>query len=345
MKLGFLATRVTYVALVASIAGCGSASVRRKTGLPPRPAEITAAEEGFITTSDGVRLFYRKIGSAGDVVLVPGRLFLADDFSRLAARDRTLIFYDMRNRGRSDAVRDTLAITIQKDVSDLDEVRRYFRAERVSLVGYSYLGLMVVMYALEHPASVARLVQIGPVPRKFGTKYAVELTANDRIPVLDSASVARVRAMRESGYDATHPREYCQLEWSTTRFVLVGDPANVAKLGPGWCDMPNEHPINLRRHFQYHFTSVQRLTVPAAAVRRVDAPVLTIHGTKDRNADYGSGREWAGTLPNARLLTIPGAAHHLWVEAPDLVFPAVDAFLRGRWPPGAERVEMAPSAE
>jgi pimeloyl-ACP methyl ester carboxylesterase len=39
-------------------------------------------------------------------------------------------------------------------------------------------------------------------------------------------------------------------------------------------------------------------------------PVLTIHGTKDRNAPYGSGREWAFNLPNARLLTIKGGAHN-----------------------------------
>jgi pimeloyl-ACP methyl ester carboxylesterase len=29
-------------------------------------------------------------------------------------------------------------------------------------------------------------------------------------------------------------------------------------------------------------------------------PVLTIHGTQDRNAPFGGGREWVAHLPEAR---------------------------------------------
>jgi pimeloyl-ACP methyl ester carboxylesterase len=66
--------------------------------------------------------------------------------------------------------------------------------------------------------------------------------------------------------------------------------------------------------------------------------VLTIHGTKDRNAPYGSGREWAALLSNARLLTIRGAAHQSFVEFPEIVFPAIRAFLSGAWPDAAEKI-------
>ena len=54
-------------------------------------------------------------------------------------------------------------------------------------------------------------------------------------------------------------------------------------------------------------------------------------------APYGSGREWASTLPDARLLTIPGAGHASWLEAPDVIFPAIRAFLRGEWPKAEEK--------
>ena len=48
-------------------------------------------------------------------------------------------------------------------------------------------------------------------------------------------------------------------------------------------------------------------------------PVLTIHGTWDRNAPYAAGREWALTLPNARLITVEGAAHQVTADAPEIV--------------------------
>jgi pimeloyl-ACP methyl ester carboxylesterase len=59
---------------------------------------------------------------------------------------------------------------------------------------------------------------------------------------------------------------------------------------------------------------------------------------KDRNSPYGSGREWAMTLPNARLLTIKDAAHQAWVDAPEVIFPATNAFLNGKWPEKVEKV-------
>ena len=43
-------------------------------------------------------------------------------------------------------------------------------------------------------------------------------------------------------------------------------------------------------------------------------------------------------LPNARLLTVEGAAHQVTVDAPDVVISAIDGFVGGRWPPNAERV-------
>jgi hypothetical protein len=44
------------------------------------------------------------------------------------------------------------------------------------------------------------------------------------------------------------------------------------------------------------------------------------------------------TFPNARLVTIEGAGHAPWIEAPDRVLPAITGFLDGSWPPDAEHV-------
>jgi pimeloyl-ACP methyl ester carboxylesterase len=70
----------------------------------------------------------------------------------------------------------------------------------------------------------------------------------------------------------------------------------------------------------------------------VKASVLTIHGARDRHAPYGGGREWALTLPNARLVTIENAAHLPWIEASEEFFGSVETFLNGEWPEAARRV-------
>ena len=70
-------------------------------------------EEGYVPVEDGIRLFYRKVGDGGDTVVVPLGFYLYEDFKRLAS-NRTVIFYDMRNRGRSSAVSDGEKITARR---------------------------------------------------------------------------------------------------------------------------------------------------------------------------------------------------------------------------------------
>lgn len=298
-------------------------------------ALFAAPDTGWIAGPDGVRLYYERIGSGPRTLIVPGRLFLARDLAPLGER-HTVILYDMRNRGRSSRVEDGRLLTIGKDVEDLEAVRRHFGVERFVPIGYSYLGLMVVLYALDHPDRVERLVQLGPVPREFGTEYPASLVHRDSAPVVSPAAAARLDSLERSGWAADHPREFCE-ESRVTAVRLVGDPAKAAKL-PNLCDMPNEWPVNFRRHLEHHFADVQRLDLPRGALKRVRMPVLTVHGTWDRNAPYAAGREWALSLPDARLLTVERAAHQVVTDAPEVVLPAIEQFVGGRWPAGAEKV-------
>jgi len=300
-------------------------------------SKSSAADTGYVTIDDGVRLFYRTIGSGPQIVIVPLGFMLFRDF-QILAKDRTMVFYDMRDRGKSDEVNDPAKITIQKDVDDLEAVRRHFRANKVSLIGESYLGMMVILYATQHPEQVQRVVQIGPVSRRFGARYPPEFTASDSNKVPDPAELKKLNELEKNGYAAAHPKEYCEQEWKVERIRLVGNPTNAAKAGDGYCELPNEWPTHLDKHFEVSISSIRQLDIRDADLAKVTMPVLTIHGTKDRNAPFGGGREWAATLPDARLVTVPGAAHFPWLDNPKLVFSAIDAFLRGEWPSAAEKI-------
>jgi hypothetical protein len=62
--------------------------------------------EVYVTADDGVRLFVQKLGNGAQAVVIPNGIYLSDDFKHLAD-GRTLIFFDFRNRGRSDHVSDS----------------------------------------------------------------------------------------------------------------------------------------------------------------------------------------------------------------------------------------------
>jgi proline iminopeptidase len=291
--------------------------------------------EGFVTARDGVRLFFQQVGNGPEVVLIPNGIYLADDFARFAA-GRTLVFYDLRNRGRSEAVQDLSETVnvIEDDVDDLEAVRRHTASTQVAVVGHSYVGLTAVMYAMKYPAHASRVLQIGsigPFPEK---EYPPEFSGHDDTRRRILSGLAELERERES----LDPLAFCRKFWSTLRALYVADPADADKIVK-WerCDVPNE--LNLMPYFVGHIMpSIQRIRLTRDDFNKVRAPVLTVHGVQDRSAPYGGGREWALVLPDARLLTVARAAHAPWIEAPDQVLPAIETFLGGAWPEGAEIV-------
>lgn len=300
-------------------------------------AQEQKTETGYLTSFDGVRLYYAKVGNGSNTVIVPGRLFMFRDFQQLA-KGRTLIFYDMRNRGLSDPVADPSKISLQRDADDLEAVREHFRVQKASLIGFSYLGKIVILYATQHSEHVSRVVQIGPVARVFETKFPKRLTAGDEDKVPDPIEEKKLDELYKSGFAKEHPKEFCEMEWESEQQRMVGDPAHANRIASP-CAMKNEWPIHLWAHFEPLLASDRALDIPKESVAKLRAPVLTIHGRKDRNAPYGGGREWDMLLPNARLISIEGAAHMSWVEFPEIVFPAVELFLSGQWPDEAEVVK------
>ena len=298
------------------------------------PEAAPKIEEGFVTADDGVKLHFRKIGRAPQTVIVPLGFILYDHVKQLSDI-ATVITYDMRNRGRSQQVEKVNTLTIEQDIRDLEAVRRHFNVERFTPIGFSYLGLMVAMYAMEHAERVNRIVQLGPAGPGMGTEYPAHLTEPQETMALPLEVRQRYEELR--GRKDADPREFCAAQEAVMSYLLVGNPAYHNRIRSN-CDLANEWPVNFRRHLDVHWESVKKVSLTEADLQKVKMPVLTIHGTRDRNAPYGAGREWAMKLPDARLVTVAGAAHALFVEDPVTVWGSIRQFLRGEWPLGAEKV-------
>jgi pimeloyl-ACP methyl ester carboxylesterase len=241
--------------------------------------------DGSITLADGVRLYFRKVGSSSTAVIVPNGLYLLDDFRHLGDW-RTLIFYDVRNRGRSDEVSDRskLARGIQQDVDDLDAVRRHFGIDQADVIGHSYMGLMVGLYAMKYPAHAARVVQIGPMQPDAAKQYPAHLTNADATFAEVMAKIGQMMKEPPSG----SPEEVCKKFWAALRVLYVADPRDAGRADWGRCELPNER--NFMRYWAEHILpSIQSLNLTAEEMARAKAPVLIVHGAKDRSAPLWRG--------------------------------------------------------
>jgi proline iminopeptidase len=163
----------------------------------------------LLVEANGVRLFTRQVG-AGPLVVVlhggPGAShdYLLPQYDLLATR-RTLFYYDQRGGGQSPVSRD-LPVGWREHVADLEAIRIHLDLERLTLCGYSWGGLLAILYLLEHPERVERLALVSPASitveyrRQFEEEFARRMQAPE---------IKRERdALRASGLRERDPAAY-----------------------------------------------------------------------------------------------------------------------------------------
>lgn len=306
-------------------------------------ATVTAAQrapratEGFVTTPDSARLFYRLVGNARDTIIAihggPGVDLesIYGDFLPLAAR-HTVIFYDQRGTGRSTLPRDSTSLTATQQVRDLDAVRRHFRLTRVTLVAHSYGPLLAATYAIAHPTVVSRMVFFGPVPprrgdfwQRFGAAMNTRMTADER----RALAIANRALGDTTGGDAA-VRQGCRDYWAIAMGPRLAEPARGRAL------IKADLCASDVRGIRYGLTRTNGAVMGSygdwdlrAALASVPAPTLIVHGEQEA-IPMDLVEAWATALPHATLLRVPRAAHFAYAERPELVWPAVERFLAQR---------------
>jgi proline iminopeptidase len=318
----FATRSATIVLCVMPVIGCARDA-------PVGADAALAVDSGYVTTDDSIRLFYRTVGTGNTVVVIPVALYLEQVLLPLAAPDRRLVFYDPRARGRSDAG-DRSLITLDRQIADLEAVRRGLAIDSMVLVGWSGLAMELAVYAMRHPGRVTRLVQVAPVAARDEPHNAQAYRT--RMARTDTVALMALRARRQGGDLANDPAGYCRALPQLTAAASFADPAHVAFL-PDACVYPNEYPDSLNLVFGALLGSFEGYDW-RDDLSRLMVPRLVIHGREDAFPLEGS-REWVPAGSNARLLVMDSVGHFPFIERADAFFPAVEVFLRGDWPRAA----------
>jgi proline iminopeptidase len=238
--------------------------------------------------------------------------YLLPQYDRLAAR-RSLLYYDQRGGGQSPVPRDT-SVGWREHVADLHELRDQLGIDRLTLCGYSWGGLLAVLYFLEHPESVERLALVSPASltaeyrRQFDAEFARRMAAPEIVQERD--------ALRASGLRERDPAAYQRRAFELSVAGYFRDFHDANQLTPFRVTARTQQAVwdslgeyDLRPQLQ---------ALPSLP------PALVVHGTFDPIPIAGS-RELA-TLLNARLVELP-VGHCPHVEATAEFVQALDAFL------------------
>ena len=243
--------------------------------------------------------------------LLPQMLALADD--------RELVFYDQRGGGRS-KTDDRAAITWRTQVEDLDQVVRELALGTPTIVGYSWGGLLAMLYAIEAAAGRTqsrphRLVLIDPAPitRKFRQAFETEFSRRQ-----SSAEVTRLREeLADSGLREKDADAYRHRMFELSVAAYFADPSAARNLTPFRVTGRVQASV-------WESLDDYDLTAPGL-LDSVLVPTLIVHGRQDPIPLASS--EAAARAMHAQLVVLEHSGHVPYVEQPAALFGAIRSFL------------------
>jgi proline iminopeptidase len=234
------------------------------------------------------------------------------------ADEREIVFYDQRGGGRSKTDgREPIGWRTQ--VGDLALVVRELGLEPLTLVGYSWGGLLALLYAIEASRDGSlpaprRLVLIDPAPvtRELRDVFERDFAARQR----GSAIAALREELAASGLRERSPDAFRQRSFELSVAGYFADPRRARDLTPFRV---------VGRVQQSIWESLGDYDL-RPDLARLSLPALVVHGREDP-IPLASSRAVADAL-GARLVVLDDSGHVPYVERPDALFDAITSFLR-----------------
>ena len=196
-------------------------------------AEGAAAPIAELVELNGVRLFTRRVGGGSPVIVLHGGPGAQHDYLLpqydLLARGRALLYYDQRGGGRSPVDRAT-PVGWREHVADLDALRAHWGISDARLLGYSWGGLLAVLYTLEHAERVAELALVAPAPVTAHWRDDFERRLEARMA---APAVARMREeLQASDLSTRDPERYHRRAFAVAVAGYFRDPALAEEMTP-----------------------------------------------------------------------------------------------------------------
>jgi proline iminopeptidase len=267
-------------------------------------------------TVRGVILFERIVGSGPETVVLHGgpgahHDYLLPGFD-LLARGRTLVYYDQRGGGRSSVSRET-PVGWREQVADLEALRDAWGLEQLTIAGYSWGGLLALLYAIEHPGRIDHLALVSPAPMSRSAREQFERRLAERSQAPDITEARR--ALQEGPLRTADPEGYRRRAFELS----------VAGYFHDWTRAPEMTPFRITGRTQQAVWDSLGDYDLRPRLSGLTVPALVVHG-EDDPIPIETAEATAGVL-GAPLRRVARCGHVPYVEQPEAFVAALDDFL------------------
>ncbi len=270
--------------------------------------------------SNGRKFFYETEGHGREMIVVvhggaglPHEYFhpMLSNLSRFAK----MVYFDRRADMTSDRNSAEMA-SVSEQADDLDALRKKLGLERVTLLGHSFGGAIVLNYALRYPDHVKRLILVS-------TGAAVENPDEAEKRVMSRMSAAD-RASLNSNEGSSGGNNPC--ERVRRRYGL---------LYPHYFSKPTPYEFERGVYIAYFDALTKKFALAQepdevefrSELSEINVPALVIAGRDDLVTPLEQATELASGLPKSRLVVMNHSGHFPFFEENYLFTEWVRKFL------------------
>jgi pimeloyl-ACP methyl ester carboxylesterase len=253
-----------------------------------------------------MQLNYKKYGESGGAVLILHGLLGSLDNWQTVARHISQKFQvyaiDLRNHGRSPHDNEDMDYGVMAD--DILEFCEQQQLNKIILIGHSMGGKVAMLFALEHPSVIEKLIVVDIAPVFYEVGHEDILSAMEDAPIHTATEREEVDAFLETRIP----------EYGMRQFVLK----NLSRTDKGFewkCNLP---VIIKSNRALMEFPQINK---------NFSGSTFFIKGEQ---SDYITDERWSVArqfFPNAQLLTVHSSGHWVHAENPLEFMQVLDGVL------------------
>jgi proline iminopeptidase len=266
------------------------------------------------------KLYCEVEGDAAPLVLLhggPGATHheFHPHFSR--AKDfASVIYYDQRGCGQSDAEPGPDGYSVEQAVHDLEKLRQGLGIHRWVVLGHSYGGLLAQVYATDHPETVRGLVLVGSSlamsVRTGSPRWPDYLSKEER------ATIGEVRRHGELSVAQQIFNAFINGDWKRQNFYRPTREEIARQALYGWKPAPGFRNAMGK--------SVAQVDLKGA-FDRCPTPTLIIEGKYDLTWNTDKPEALHKNHPQAELVIVDLAGHSPFADSPARFFGTLREFM------------------
>lgn len=295
--------------------------------------KVNSWTDGKYVTVNGAKLWVVTVGEGDPLIFIaggPGGTHLGlRSFDPLADSHHQLIYFDAFGRGKSDTAKNVTEYTLERDIEDIEGLRKALKLPRISLLGHSYGGLVAQGYAIKYPQYLSHLI-LADTFHSFVMWQENDDNSNREIKTNYPEVWKELMEWRERGgisSDAKHQEIYGRVPYG---FLYAYNPDKFTARG----QKPYPNPNNSKLYYQMVGKDGDFIVGSDIGnfdfrkdLKNLKMPVLIVGGRYDRVAVPWMMVKYKEYCPQATFVMFEKSGHNPQVEEPEKEFALINQFL------------------